>query len=110
MWNPSIGYQWQQGTIDMKKVVCASTSCPARRVHHERPDEPRGLQEFWVPAATQPPYFCSIECSVYWKTEVLEEGATHVGQGQEPSRDCIEPLKQKQLPCAGSEHSGGPEE
>ena len=104
-WNPSIGHQWQQGTIDMKKVACASSSCPSRRVHHERP-EPRGLQEFWVPTSVAGPFYCSIECSVYGRTE----GATDVGQGQKPSNDCPEPPEQKQLPCAGSLRADGPEE
>ena len=59
--------------INMKRVLCASTSCPSRRVHHERPDIPRGEQWFWVPEETPGPCYCSVECSVYGKKELEEE-------------------------------------
>ena len=65
MLDPSIGAQWQQGVLDMKEVQCSSSSCPQRRIHHERPQEPRGAQFFWVPSSHPGPWYCSIECSVY---------------------------------------------
>jgi hypothetical protein len=51
--------------INMKQVTCASTSCPDRRGHHERPNEPRGPQVFWVPEDEKGPYYCSVECYLY---------------------------------------------
>lgn len=58
--------------IETKEVTCASTSCPRRRIHHESPLEERGLQKFWVKADEPGPYFCSIECYMYWKVESKE--------------------------------------
>ena len=59
--------------IDMKKVACVSPSCAGRRVHFEQPDVARGEQTFWVPATHPGPFFCSIECAIYWKSEMKKE-------------------------------------
>lgn len=56
----------------MKKVTCSTPSCAQRRAHHERPEDARGVQEFWVHEQTQAPYFCSIECQIYYKIESQE--------------------------------------
>ncbi len=53
--------------INMKKVSCQGPGCSNRRVHYEKPDEPRGIQEFWVAEWIEGPFFCSIECHAYWK-------------------------------------------
>lgn len=52
----------------MKKVQCASPSCPGRRVHHEN-GAPRGPQYIWVQDHFSGPAFCSIECQLYYKIE-----------------------------------------
>jgi hypothetical protein len=55
-------------------VPCSGPSCAARRVHHERPDEPRGIQYCEVKANSTGPAFCSIECHLYYKgTKKMEQ-------------------------------------
>jgi len=52
-----------------KLVPCTSTElgCAARRIHFERPDEPRGKQYVEVPESHDElmPAFCSWECAMY---------------------------------------------
>lgn len=55
--------------IDMKRVLCGSTSCPARRRSHED-DTPRGEVWFWVTVDAREPCYCSMECSVYGQKEL----------------------------------------
>ena len=59
----------QQPVIDTKSVHCSYEGCSDRRAHHDRPNERRSHQEFWVPANQSGPYYCSIECSVYDKAK-----------------------------------------
>ncbi len=51
------------------KVPCSSQSCGSRRIHHERPYEPRAQIMLEVPDGHTGPAYCSIECSVYGKAE-----------------------------------------
>jgi hypothetical protein len=53
--------------MGMKKLPCASPICGERRVHHERPDTPRGQQYCEVRANHTGPAFCSLNCYFYWK-------------------------------------------
>ena len=66
--------------IEMKQVSCSSPSCGARRAHHEGPDEPRGVQSFWVEEGAEGPFFCSIECQLYYK---IESRPKELGPGEE---------------------------
>lgn len=47
-----------------KLVPCAYARCGERRVHFERPYEPRGTQMIKVPADFASDAFCSITCAV----------------------------------------------
>ncbi len=53
--------------IGTKRVPCDSPGCGDRRVHFERPDEPRGTQYCEVKANHAGPAFCSLNCYFYWK-------------------------------------------
>lgn len=79
--------------VTMKRVCCASTSCPGRRKHHENP-EPRGLQYFWVDETTEGPYYCSIECSIYGQHEaaiaVFDDESPSAGVNLDKDTDAIE--------------------
>ena len=55
-----------------KIVECSYESCGDRRIHWERPHEPRGQVKFEVPIAQPPPYFCSIECWCYACSENID--------------------------------------
>lgn len=61
-----------------KLVDCDGPHCADRRIHHERPDTPRGVQQVRVPQDYTGTAFCSIECSMYWRgqkrIEEEEEG------------------------------------
>ena len=50
----------------MKKVVCPGPGCQARRIHHERQDEPRGPQYIEVPDdwPAERPAFCCMTCAL----------------------------------------------
>ena len=50
-----------------KRVPCMGPNCALRRVHHERPDTPRGQQYLWVPEDHEAPVFCTIECLMYYR-------------------------------------------
>lgn len=62
-----------------KTVTCQSTSCPSRRRHHDEPYEPRGPQTFEAPIDAKGPFFCSIECQAYGKSELKDE---HEGRSE----------------------------
>ena len=49
-----------------KKIKCSGPGCENKRVHHERPDTPRGPQYLDVPEDYYGKAFCSIECQMYW--------------------------------------------
>jgi hypothetical protein len=54
-------------TLRIKSVQCSYSGCGDRRRHHENP-EPRGIRNtFIVPGDSKGPWFCSIECSAYYK-------------------------------------------
>ena len=55
--------------IAMKKVPCSSSACSERRIHHERPDDPRGQQYCEVKANHHGPAYCSLNCYFYGKGE-----------------------------------------
>ena len=57
----------------MKEVQCSSSSCVHRRRHYEHPDQPRGPQMISVPDDHPGPWFCSIECSLYYRREEKDE-------------------------------------
>jgi hypothetical protein len=59
--------------METKEVQCSSRSCPLRRIHHEKPDHPRGPQMIEVPIDHPGPWYCSIECSVYGKWEAKND-------------------------------------
>ncbi len=50
-----------------KKQQCNGPHCTSRRVHHERPDTPRGVQYVEVPEDYSGPAFCSISCQIIWQ-------------------------------------------
>lgn len=57
-------------------VACAGPSCATRRVHHERPDTPRGQQYVRVPLGYDGQrVFCSLECQSYFKGKKINEEA-----------------------------------
>ena len=49
---------------ETKRVVCAYEGCKLRRVHHERPDEPRGPQSVEVPWNYEGNAYCSMTCAI----------------------------------------------
>ncbi len=51
------------------RVPCAYSKCPEYRAHHERPDEPRGIQWVPVPEDHQGPAYCSLTCKMLAKAE-----------------------------------------
>ena len=64
----------------MKRLPCKHEKCGERRVHHDRPDTPRGVRFVDVPDdfTEDDPVFCSITCAVLdgWmslKYETYEE-------------------------------------
>jgi hypothetical protein len=61
------------GRMGMKKVPCCSSACSGRRVHHERPDTPRGTQFCTVKANHTGPAYCSLNCYIYGKGELKEK-------------------------------------
>ncbi len=71
-----LGGKWKRVyRVGTKKVACARTGngCEDRRVHHERPDVPRGIQYVEVRANCVGPQFCSIECMLYMKGIMKEK-------------------------------------
>ena len=50
----------------MKRVKCPAPGCAGKRIHHERPDTPRGPQYNDVPDDYYGLTFCSLECQMYW--------------------------------------------
>ncbi len=57
-----------EGSPEASKLVdCSGPRCADQRIHHERPDTPRGIQRVKVPQGHAGPAFCSVECSMYWK-------------------------------------------
>jgi hypothetical protein len=48
------------------KLPCKFPRCGERRIHHDRPDEPRGTQLVEVPDTTSEydPVFCSYTCAI----------------------------------------------
>jgi hypothetical protein len=55
-----------------KKIValpCDGPGCENKRMHHEQPDVPRGIQMVSVSTKYHGPVFCSIECHSYWKAK-----------------------------------------
>jgi len=71
--------------IEMKEVECSSTSCKWRRVHYEKPLQPRGIQKFWVPEAAEGPFYCSIECSLYGPQELAQQAEDELKDQQQDS-------------------------
>jgi len=63
-----------------KKLPCCYPECWQRRIHHERPDVPRGQQSIEVHADTpeDAPVFCSITCACMdgWMTVRYEDVET----------------------------------
>ncbi len=50
----------------MRKIKCSGPGCEDRRVHHEKPDVPRGPQYVEVPDDYgDVKAYCSIECCMY---------------------------------------------
>lgn len=49
---------------ETKRVVCAYPECRLRRVHHERPDEPRGPQYVEVAWNYEGKAYCSMTCAI----------------------------------------------
>jgi len=47
----------------MKKKPCSYAKCKDYRIHHERPDEPRGVQWVEVPDGHEGKAYCSITCA-----------------------------------------------
>lgn len=49
-----------------KKVIqcCDFDHCSLRRIHHERPDESRGLRTIEVDEGYNEPWFCSMTCAI----------------------------------------------
>lgn len=43
---------------------CNFDGCAGRRVHHENPDTPRGLQTIEVDYEYDGPYFCCMTCAM----------------------------------------------
>lgn len=43
---------------------CEFRSCSERRIHHERPDESRGIQTKEVDRGYNEPWFCSFTCAI----------------------------------------------
>lgn len=43
---------------------CNFDHCSGRRIHHERPDEPRGIQTKEVDESYNEPWFCSMTCAM----------------------------------------------
>jgi hypothetical protein len=63
--------------VGLKKIPCGSPGCGDRRAHHERPDEPRGLQMCTVRANHVGPAYCSLNCYFYYKgTQKEKENET----------------------------------
>jgi hypothetical protein len=50
-----------------KRMACSAEGCGDRRIHHERPDTPRGTQYIDVKANHRGPAFCSLNCYFYYK-------------------------------------------
>lgn len=48
----------------LKKVPCSYKDCGMRRVHHERPDTPRGVQMVTVGEKHEGPAYCSLTCAL----------------------------------------------
>jgi len=48
------------------KRPCCFERCGERRIHHERPHEPRGTQYFEVPDdyPIDKPVYCSLTCAI----------------------------------------------
>jgi len=57
----------QEDEEAFKLIDCSGPHCAERRIHHERPDTPRGIQSVRVPQNYVGPAFCSIECRMYWQ-------------------------------------------
>jgi hypothetical protein len=62
----------EQGRMGFKKMPCSSAACSERRIHHERPDTPRGIQICTVKANHIGPAYCSLNCYFYGKGELKE--------------------------------------
>lgn len=62
----------------MKKIPCANATCGERRIHHERPDEPRGTQMVQVADDYEGRVYCSIECYCYFKADHPELEIEHL--------------------------------
>jgi len=62
---PTVGRR--EAREGFKIVECSGPRCANRRIHHERPDTPRGIQHVEVPQDHEAPAFCSIECMMYYQ-------------------------------------------
>jgi hypothetical protein len=69
------GFQWRSTGERMgtKKVPCSIEGCSGRRIHHERPDTPRGTQWCTVKENHAGPAFCSLSCYMYHKGTIKEK-------------------------------------
>jgi hypothetical protein len=55
------------------KRPCDGPGCSNRRIHHERPDEPRGVVMVEVPESYTGKAYCSLECYCYAKGTKIED-------------------------------------
>jgi hypothetical protein len=57
-----------------KLIACFGPYCASRRIHHTRPDTPRGTQYVDVPLEfTGEHAFCSLKCQMYYYKGTLKD-------------------------------------
>jgi hypothetical protein len=54
---------WIKELPKVKLLPCSGPGCSDRRIHYERPDEPRGIQYVEVPIDFTGKAYCSINCA-----------------------------------------------
>jgi len=66
----------------MKKRPCNYKECSSRRIHHERPDEPRGIQYVEVPDdfPLEGKTYCSFTCAIMDGSYDLKKGWINKGE------------------------------
>jgi hypothetical protein len=55
---------WVKELPKTKKLPCSGPQCSERRIHYERPDEPRGIQYVEVPEDFTGKAYCSHTCAM----------------------------------------------